>query len=358
MRRVILAVFAAVLYAFGTAGAFAEDPLKVGFVYIGPVGDHGWTYQHNEGRLAIEEAFGDKVQTTFVEFVPEGQDAERVIRQLAADGHGLIFTTSFGYMNPTIKVAKNFPNVQFEHCSGYKRSDNVSTYLARFYEGRYVIGRIAGAVTKSNTIGYIASFPIPEVVRGINSFTLGLRSVNPDAKVKVVWVSTWFDPGKEGDAAKALIDQGADILVQHTDSPAPLQVAEERGVYAFGQASDMVAFGPKAHLSAIVNNWGPYYVARTQAVLDGNWASQDVWGGISDDMIRMAEFNPDSLPADVIADAQATVDGIRSGTIHPFAGPIMDQAGNEVVAAGATLSDGDLLGMGYYVMGVDGALPN
>ena len=233
----------------------------------------------------------------------------------------------------------------FEHCSGYKRSDNVATYLARFYEGRYVSGRIAGAITKSNTIGYIASFPIPEVVRGINAFTLGLRSVNPDATVKVVWVSTWFDPGKEGDAAKVLVDQGADVLTQHTDSPAPLQVAEERGVFAFGQASDMVAFGPTAHLSAIVNNWGPYYVERTRAAMDGTWESGDVWGGISADMIRMAEFNPNSLPADVIADANATVDGIRSGAIHPFAGPIMDQAGNEVVAAGATLTDGDLLGM-------------
>ena len=231
------------------------------------------TYQHNEGRLAIDEAFGGKVETTFVEFVPEGQDAERTIRQLAADGHNLIFTTSFGYMNPTIKVAESFPDVNFEHCSGYKRSDNVATYLARFYEGRYVSGRIAGAMTKSNTIGYIASFPIPEVVRGINAFTLGLRSVNPDATVKVVWVSTWFDPGKEGDAAKVLVDQGADVLTQHTDSPAPLQVAEERGVFAFGQASDMVAFGPTAHLSAIVNNWGPYYVERTRAAMDGTWES-------------------------------------------------------------------------------------
>ena len=357
MRRILMTALTALICLVGPLGAMADDPLKVGFVYIGPVGDHGWTYQHNEGRLAIEEAYGDKVQTSFVEFVPEGQDAERVIRQLAADGHNLIFTTSFGYMNPTIKVAKNFPDVAFEHCSGYKRSDNVATYLARFYEGRYVIGRIAGAATKSNTIGYIASFPIPEVVRGINAFTLGLRSVNPDAKVKVVWVSTWFDPGKEGDAAKALIDQGADVLVQHTDSPAPLQVAEERGAFAFGQASDMVAFGPTAHLSAVVNNWGPYYVSRVQAVMDGTWESQDVWGGISADMIRLAEFNPGSLSADVIADAQATVDGIRSGDIHPFAGPIMDQAGNEVVAAGSTLTDGDLLGMDYYVMGVDGALP-
>ncbi len=357
MRRLILTAAVAIICALGSTSAMAEDPLKVGFVYIGPVGDHGWTYQHNEGRLAIEEAFGNKVQTTFVEFVPEGQDAERVIRQLAADDHKLIFTTSFGYMNPTIKVAKSFPDTYFEHCSGYKRADNVSTYLARFYEGRYVLGRIAGAVTKSNTIGYVASFPIPEVVRGINSFTLGLRSVNPDASVKVIWVSTWFDPGLEGDAAKALIDQGADIIVQHTDSAAPIQVAEERGVWGFGQASDMVEFGERAHLTAIVDDWGPYYVSRTQAALDGTWESTDTWGGLAEDMVRMAEFNPHSLTADVIADAEATVEAIRSGSLHPFTGPIMDQDGNEIVAAGETLTDGDLLSMDYYVMGVEGSVP-
>ena len=357
MRRILLTLSAALFGLAAVTAAMAEDPLKVGFVYIGPVGDHGWTYQHNEGRLAIEEEFGDKVQTTYVEFVPEGQDAERVIRQLAADGHKLIFTTSFGYMNPTNKVAKMFPDVHFEHATGYKRADNVATYSARFYEGRYVNGQIAGAMTKSNTIGYIASFPIPEVVRGINSFTLGLHSVNPDAKVKVVWVSTWFDPGKEGDAAKALIDQGADVLTQHTDSPAPLQVAEERGVLAFGQASDMLAFAPTAHLTAIVNNWAPYYVDRTRAAMDGTWESQDVWDGIAKGMVVMSDFNSKSLPADVIAKAEETVEAIRSGQLHPFAGPIMDQEGNEVVAAGAVMSDGELLGMDYYVMGVDGSVP-
>ena len=357
MRRILLTLSAALFGLAAVTAVMAEDPLKVGFVYIGPVGDHGWTYQHNEGRLAIEEEFGDKVQTTYVEFVPEGQDAERVIRQLAADGHKLIFTTSFGYMNPTNKVAKMFPDVHFEHATGYKRADNVATYSARFYEGRYVNGQIAGAMTKSNTIGYIASFPIPEVVRGINSFTLGLHSVNPDAKVKVVWVSTWFDPGKEGDAAKALIDQGADVLTQHTDSPAPLQVAEERGALAFGQASDMLAFAPTAHLTAIVNNWAPYYVDRTRAAMDGTWESQDVWDGIAKGMVVMSDFNSKSLPADVIAKAQETVEAIRSGQLHPFAGPIMDQEGNEVVAAGAVMSDGELLGMDYYVMGVDGSVP-
>ena len=355
LRFSVLAASAALLFA---TSAFSADPFKVGFIYIGPVGDHGWTYQHNEGRLAIDEAFGDEVETTIVEFVPEGQDAERAIRQLAADGHKLIFTTSFGYMNPTLKVAQNFPDVHFEHATGYKRSDNVATYNARFYEGRYVIGRIAGAMTKSNTIGYIASFPIPEVVRGINSFTLGLRSVNPDATVKVVWVSTWFDPGKEGDAAKTLIDQGADIITQHTDSPAPLQVAEERGAMAFGQASDMLAFAPTAHLTAIVNNWGPYYVARTQEAMDGTWKSGDVWDGMTAGMIVMASYNEGSLPADVIADAKAVEESIRTGAFHPFTGPIVNQDGEEVLAAGEVMGDGDLLGMSYFIEGVDGFIPN
>ena len=357
MRKFLLICIATLFGTFATAGVVSAEPLKVGFVYVGPVGDHGWTYQHNAGRLAIEEELGDKVQTTFVESVSEGQDAERVIRQLAADGHKLIFTTSFGYMNSTIKIAEMFPDVAFEHATGYKRADNVSTYSARFYEGRYIIGRIAGAITKTNTIGYVASFPIPEVVRGINSFTLGLHSVNPDAKLKVIWVNTWFDPGKEGDAAKALIDQGVDIITQHTDSPAPLQVAEERGIVGFGQASDMSPFAPNAHLTAIIDEWAPYYVARTKAVLDGTWTSQDTWHGIDEGMVVMSEYNADVLPADVIADAEATEEAIRTGALHPFAGPIRDQQGNEVVAAGEVMSDGALLTMDYYVMGVDGSVP-
>ena len=358
MRRALCMIVVAIFSCTGWLAAAADDVLKVGFVYVGPIGDHGWSYQHNESRLAVEQAFGDKVQTTFVESVPEGQDAERVIRTLAADGHNLIFTTSFGYMDPTLKVAELFPDVHFEHATGYKRSDNVSTYSARFYEGRYVIGRIAGSVTKSNVVGYIASFPIPEVVRGINAFTLGMRSVNPEARVKVVWVSTWFDPGKESDAAKALIDQGADILTQHTDSPAPMQVAEERGVHAFGQASDMSAFGPSAHLTSIVNNWGPYATRRTEAVLNGDWESTDTWEGISTGMVVMAEYNQQELPPEVIADAQATEEAIGAGTLHPFAGPIYDQEGKLIVEEGQVLSDGDLLGMGYYVQGVDGSVPN
>lgn len=339
-----------------TLSAASAEPTKVGFVYVGPIGDHGWTYRHDKGRLAIEEAFGDKVKTSYVESVPEGADAERVIRQLASTGHDLIFTTSFGYMNPTVKVAKQFPNVKFEHATGYKRSDNVSTYAARFYEGRLIAGILAGRMTKSNVIGYIGSFPIPEVVRGINAFTLSMRKINPDAEVKVVWVNSWYDPGREGDAAKALIDQGADIIVQHTDSPAPMQVAQERGVLAIGQASDMTHFGPKAHLTSIIDDWNGYYVARTKAVMDGTWSSEDTWGGLSTGMLRMATYN-EVIPAEVIEEAEAARMAIEAGTLHPFQGPIADQDGKEMVAAGATAEDGMLLSMDWYVQGVQGKLP-
>ncbi|MEM7169743.1 MAG: BMP family ABC transporter substrate-binding protein [Pseudomonadota bacterium] len=338
-----------------TAGSVQADDLKVGFVYVGPVGDHGWTYRHHLGRQAIEDALGDHVETTFVESVQEGADAERVIRQLAASGHDLIFTTSFGFMNPTVKVAKKFPQVKFEHATGYKQADNVSTYAARFYEGRYIAGVIAGKMSKNGTIGYIASFPIPEVVRGINAFMLGMQTINPDAKIKVVWVNTWYDPGKEGDAAKALIDQGADIITQHTDSPAPLQVAESRGVLAFGQASDMIAFAPKAQLTSIIDNWNAYYVERTKAVLDGTWESSDTWHGLDNRMVEMAPYT--NMPDDVAALAQKIHDSIIDGNLHPFQGPIKNQKGEEVVAAGEVLDDGALLGMDWYVEGVDDTLP-
>ena len=274
-------LLAAALLVSGTAAA--EDGSVAGFVYVGPVGDHGWSYQHNEGRLAVEKELG--IKTSYVESVAEGADAERVIRQLAAAGNKIVFTTSFGYMNPTNKVAKQFPDVKFEHATGYKRGNNVSTYSGRYYEGRAVIGTIAGMMTKSNVIGYVASFPIPEVVRGINAMTLAARKVNPDVTVKVVWVNSWFDPGKESDAAKALIDQGADIITQHTDSPAPLQVAEARGVYAFGQASDMQAFAPKAQLTAIIDNWKDYYLSRVKAAMDGSWESIDTWDGLKQGMV-------------------------------------------------------------------------
>ena len=348
---------AAALSALAAAGAAAqEDPTKVGFVYVGPIGDHGWTYRHDIGRQAIEAEFGDAVETSYVESVSEGPDAERVIRQLASDGHDLIFTTSFGFMNPTVKVAKQFPDVKFEHATGYKRADNVSTYLARFYEGRTIIGTIAGHMTETNTIGYIASFPIPEVIRGINAFTLAMRKVNPEAEVKVVWVNTWYDPGKEADAAKTLIDQGADIITQHTDSPAPLQVAEERGVYAFGQASDMASFAPKAQLTSIIDDWDPYYVERTRAVIDGTWESSEVWYGIKDGMVVMADYG-EAVPAEVAAEADAIEAAIVDGSLHPFAGPINNQAGEEVVAEGEVISDEDLLKMDWYVEGVQGSIP-
>ena len=300
----VAAVTAALGFAAGPAAA--DEPLKIGFVYVGPVGDYGWSHRHDQGRKAVEAALGDKVKTTYVENVKEGPDTERVVRQLAQSGNKLIFTTSFGFMNPTVKVAKAFPAVKFEHATGYKRLKNLSTYAARFYEGRYVIGTIAGKMTKSKVIGYVGSFPIPEVVRGIDAFTLGLRSVNPEAKVKVVWVNSWYDPGKEADAAKALIDQGADIIAQHTDSPAPLQVAENRGVHGFGQASDMIRFAPKAQLTAIVDHWDGYYIQEAKAVLDGTWKSKDTWGGFAAGMVQMAPFT--NMPEDV-AKLAASVEG-------------------------------------------------
>jgi simple sugar transport system substrate-binding protein len=352
------AIAVAAALSVGAAGGAADaaEKIKVGFVYVGPIGDHGWSYQHNEGRLAVEEAFGDKVETTYVESVSEGPDAARVIQQLARS-HDIIFTTSFGYMNPTLKVAKRFPKVKFEHATGFKRAPNISTYSARFYEGRHVIGLIAGKVTKTNTIGYIASFPIPEVVRGINAAYLAAKSVNPATKFKVVWVNTWFDPGKEADAARALIDQGADVLMQHTDSPAAMQIAEEKGIFAFGQASDMIKFGANAQLTSIIDNWAPYYIARVKAVIDGTWDSQETWDGIGPGMVEMAEFST-RIPEDVRALAAKASDDIAAGKLHPFTGPINKQDGSVWLKAGETGPDGDLAGMNFYVEGVEGSLPN
>ncbi|HUS55962.1 MAG TPA: BMP family ABC transporter substrate-binding protein [Thermohalobaculum sp.] len=335
-------------------GAYAAD-LKVGFVYVGPVGDFGWSYQHDQGRLAIEKEFGDRVETTFVESVPEGPDAERVVRQLAASGHGLIFTTSFGYMDPTLKVAKMFPNVKFEHATGYKRADNVSTYSARFYEGRHVIGTIAGMMTKTKKIGYIASVPIPEVVRGINAATLAARAIDPEITTQVIWVNSWYDPGKEADAAKALMSNGADVIMQHTDSPAALQAAENAGVFAFGQASNMIKFAPTKQLSAIIDDWAPYYIERVRAALDGTWVSTDTWGGIAAGEVQMAPYT--NMPDDVKAAAEKAAADIASGAVHAFTGPIKDRDGVEMIAAGATADDGMLAGMNWFVEGVLGDLP-
>lgn len=356
MKKWLGAALAAVaIIAGGSVADAAEKKLKVGFIYVGPIGDHGWTYQHDRGRLDVEKAFGDKVETVYVEKVAEGPDAERAITRLARQGAGLIFTTSFGFMEPTLKVAKKFPDVKFEHATGYKRADNVATYSARFYEGRYVIGQIAAKMSKSGVAGYIASFPIPEVVRGINAFMLGAQSVNPDFKLKIVWVNSWFDPGKEADAAKVLIGQGADMITQHTDSTAPLQIAAEKGVHGFGQASDMIKFAPKSQYTAIIDDWGPYYVSRVQAALDGSWKSIDVWGGMGDKMVDMAAYT--NLPADVAAMAKATQTKITSGAFHPFTGPITKQDGSAAAAAGEVLDDGTMAGMNWYVKGIDDKLP-
>jgi basic membrane protein A and related proteins len=286
-----------------------------------------------------------------VENVPEGQDAERVIRQLAAAGNQLIFTTSFGFMNPTIRAAKQFPKVKFEHCTGYQQASNVAIYNSRFYEGRAVIGTIAGHMTKSGVIGYVAPFAIPEVVMGVNAFTLAAQKVRPDTKVKVIWVNSWYDPGKEADAAKALIDQGADMIVQHTDSPAAIQVAENRGVYAFGQASDMSRFAPKSHLTAIVDNWADYYIARVQAAMDGTWKSTSIWWGLKEGMVQLAPYN-EAVPPDVRAAADKVKEAIIAGTLHPFTGPIRNQKGEVVAADGARIEDAQLLKMDWWVEGV------
>ena len=346
-----------VLLAFGFGNvAFAAD-VKVGFVYVGPVGDYGWTYEHNEGRLAIEEHFGDRVETIYQESVAYGADAERAITTMAMQGADLIFTTSFGYMDPTLSVAEKFPNVKFEHATGFKRSENVSTYSGRFYEGRAIQGHIAGKMTKTNKIGYIGSYPIPEVVRGINSAYLHAKKVNPDVEFNIIWIYTWFDPAKEADAAKALIDQGADVILQHTDSTAPQAAAKEAGnVISFGQASDMAAYKPFPRVSSIIDDWAPYYIARTQAVLDGTWESTDTWDGIGPGMVSIGEIT-DAVPADVKAEALAMRDAIANGTYHPFTGPIKKQDGSEWLAAGETADDGTLLGMKFYVEGITGKVP-
>ncbi len=350
-RRTFLAGAAALSGLPMVGGAArAADKLKVGFIYTGPIGDFGWSYQHDLARKAIDAALGDKVETVYVENVPEGPDAERVIEGLVRDGSKLVFTTSFGYMDPTIKVAARHPDVKFEHATGFKRTANVATYSGRFYEGRYVCGQMAAKMTKSGIVGYVGSFPIPEVVSGMNAFMLGAWSVKPDMKLKIVWAATWFDPGKEADAAKALIDQGADIIAQHTDSPAAIQIAEQRGVKCFGQDSDMIKFGPHSQLTAIVDHWSDYYVERTKAVLDGTWKSGDVWGHLGS-MVLMAPYT--NVPPAVAAAAKETADAITAGHLHPFHGPLYKQDGTLVVKEGSVLPDAEILGMNWWVKGID-----
>ncbi len=334
----------------------AGQPLKVGFVYVSPIGDAGWTFQHDLGRKALEKALGDKVMTKYVENVPEGADAERVIRELAASGHALIFTTSFGYMNPTIKVAAQFPGVTFMHATGYKQAKNVGIYNARFYEGRYLTGVVAGRMTKSNVAGYVAAFPIPEVLQGINAFMRGMRSVNPKAEVKVVWVNSWFDPGREREAAMTLISQGADVVTHHTDSTAVVQAAEEKGVWSVGYHSDMSKYGPRSQLTAATHHWGDLYIKTARDVAAGTWRPTNIWGGIKEGMIKLAPLNS-AIPQDVKDQVVKIEKDIAAGKFHPFAGPVKDQDGKVRVAAGKTMSDDEMQKMDFYVEGVQGKLP-
>ena len=355
MKRTSL--LAGVALALGLAGATMAEPTKVGFVYVGPVGDGGWTYEHDQGRLAVEAEFGDDVETVYVENVAEGPDAERVITQMALQGADLIFTTSFGYMDPTINVAAKFPNVKFEHATGYKTAPNVSTYSARFYEGRAVQGTIAGMMTESNIIGYIGSYPIPEVIRGINSAYIHAKKVNPDVEFKVVWAYTWFDPAKEADAAKVLIEQGADVVLQHTDSTAPLAAAKAAGgVIGFGQASDMAEYKPSPRVSSIIDNWAPYYIARTKAVMDGTWESAMTWDGIAPGMVEIGEIT-EAVPEEVKAAALDVMNAIANGDYHPFTGPLNKQDGSAWLADGEVADDGTLAGMNFYVEGLTGEIP-
>ena len=349
--------FLAVMLAIGVSPARASEPIKVAFIYVDPVGDTGWSYQHDMARREVERVLGSQVKTTYVESVPATADAERVIRQLAVAGNQLIFTTSFGYMEPTLRVAKLFPKVSFEHATGYKTSANVVTYQTRFYEGAYLLGVLAGKTTKSNTLGIVGSFPIPEVIRNIDAFALGARSVNPKAVVKVIWVDTWYDPGKERQAAEALIAQGADVLGQNTDSPAVVQVAEQRGVHAFGWDSDMSKYGPHSQLTANTENWADYYIDEIRKVMAGTWTGgRQIAYGLKEKMVVLMPLNK-SVPADVARVFEEKKRDIIDGTLKPFAGPLRDSTGVVRVAAGSALSDAQLMAINWYVDGVDAPVP-
>ena len=340
---------------FSQPAAPAKEPLKIGFVYVAPLTDAGWVRQHDDARKAVEAALGNRVKTTYVENVPEGADAERVIRDLASQGHRLIFTPSFGYMEPTLKVAKDFPDVKFESITGYKTAPNVAVANARYYEGRYLAGIAAGRLASS--AGYVAGFAIPEVIQGINAFTLGMRSVNPKAEVKVVWLGAWFDPPREREAAMTLFNQGVEVMVFHTGSTAVMSAAQERGKLAIAYHSDMRKVAPDAQVLAVTHQWGDYYTRRAQAVLDGSWKSGAVWGGVKEGMIRVDSFGP-KVPKKVVDEVLARQKDIAAGKLHPFRArtPLLDNVGREVLAAGKTLSDEQILGMNFLVQGVQGKL--
>ncbi|HEX2011742.1 MAG TPA: BMP family ABC transporter substrate-binding protein [Roseateles sp.] len=342
-----------------SAAAAKPEPLKIAFAYIGPVGDGGWTFAHDNARKAVEKEFGDKIVTSFVEKVPEAADAERVFRDMAGQGNKLIFGTTFGYMEPMLKAAVDLKDVKFEHATGYKQADNMRTYDSRTYEGAYMAGVIAGKMTKSNTLGVVGSVPIPEVIRNINSFTLGAQSTNPKVKVKVVWVNQWFDPPKETEAAQSLINGGADVLMQNTDSSAVLQTAEKNGKYAFGWDSDMTAYGPKAHLGSAVINWAPYYIAAVREALDGKWtagAGKHAWWGVKEgaiDMVSVAEI----VPADAKEQVEKVKAGLKDGSFAIWKGPIVGQDGKEILKKDEVADDKFLSGIGFYVKGVEGKVP-
>jgi simple sugar transport system substrate-binding protein len=333
-----------------------KEPLKIAFAYVGPVGDGGWTFAHDNGRKAIEKEFGDKIVTSFVEKVPESADAERVIRDMVGQGNKLIFGTTFGYMEPMLKVAADHKDVKFEHATGYKTAENLRTYDSRTYEGAYMAGVVAGAMTKSNTLGVVGSIPIPEVVRNINSFTLGAQSVNPKIKTRVVWVGDWFNPPKETEAATALINGGADILFQNTDSSAVLQTAEKMGKRAFGWDSDMTAYGPKAHLGSAIINWGPYYTKAVKDALEGTWSTGQAWWGVKEGAIDFV-----SIAADVPEPTKQKIEqikaGLKDGSLAIWKGPIADNTGKEVLAKDAVADDKFLGGVNFYVKGVEGKVP-
>ncbi|MEY5027834.1 MAG: hypothetical protein RLZ63_149 [Pseudomonadota bacterium] len=354
MYKNLAAVFAAA--CFFSPFSFAQTaPVKAAFVYVSPITEAGWTKQHDEGRKAVDKALGDKVKTTFVADVAEGADAERVIRDLAAQGNQIIFTPSFGYMEPTLKVAKDFPNVKFESVTGYKTAANVAASNARYYEGRYLAGIAAGRMTKTNVAGYVAGFPIPEVLQGINAFTLGMLSVNPKATVKVVWLNAWFDPPKEREAAMSLFDQQADVVAFHTGSTAVMAAAQERGKMAVAYHSDMRMVAPDAQIIAVTHQWGDYYTRRVKAVMDGSWKSGSVWGGVREGMIRVGDFGP-KVPKKVQDEVLARQKAIGAGKLHPFTGPIVDNEGREVLDKGQHLSDEQILNMNYLVAGVVGRI--
>ena len=346
----------AVLALASLTAAHAADPLKAGFVYIGPTGDHGWTYSHDQGRKMLEEQSGGKVKTAFVESVQETADAERVFRDLAQKGNKVIFGTSFGYMNQMLKVAKAYPKTIFMHATGYKTAKNLGIYDVRTYEGAYMLGVVAGKMSKNNKVGYVASIPIPEVIRNIDAFTIGARSVNPKITTNVIWINSWFDPGKEREAALAYIAQGADVLMQNTDSPAVVQTAQEKGVMGFGWDSDMTKFGGKAHLAASILNWGVVYKKVTDEVEAGTWKTGSLWWGVKEGAVDIDHFAAD-LPADVKKLVEERRDAIKADKLHPFTGPLKDQSGKELLAAGKSYTDEELLKINYYVEGVEGNVP-